>query len=197
VIREQLPCVNNLMARTLRSLTRRWRRSDQSSTAPQAAPGGLRQRVLGAVRGEANVEAHAIVHKRRLWLAASVLLAAVLATAATATLDQSSARPHRSTARDIVTDHTMRASLRRSGAHTELVVSNMPAPPIGEIYEVWLVRTGAPAQATDALFTVTSAGDGAVEVPGGLRRVREVMVTSEPLGGSSSPTSAAVLRVHR
>lgn len=71
----------------------------------------------------------------------------------------------------------------------------MPEPPIGEVYEVWLERTGKPAQPTDALFTVTSSGDGAVEVPGALRSVREVMVTAEPLGGSSAPTSAAVLRL--
>ena len=77
----------------------------------------------------------------------------------------------------------------------ELLVSHMRQPPIGEVYEVWLMRAHSAPQATDALFTVTSAGDGSVDVPGGLHGVREVMVTSEPLGGSSSPTSAAVLRV--
>jgi hypothetical protein len=87
------------------------------------------------------------------------------------------------------------ASLHDGSGHAELIVSGMPEPPIGEVYEVWLDREGALPRATDALFTVTSAGNGAVEVPGSLRGVREVMVTSEPLGGSSSPTSPAVLRV--
>jgi hypothetical protein len=81
------------------------------------------------------------------------------------------------------------------GTRAELIVSGMPEPPIGEVYEVWLNRASEPAQPTDALFTVTSSGNGAVDVPGALRSVREVMVTSEPLGGSSKPTSAAVLRL--
>lgn len=71
----------------------------------------------------------------------------------------------------------------------------MPEPPVGEVYEVWLNRPSAPPRPTDALFTVTSEGNAAVEVPGSLRGVREITVTSEPLGGSSSPTSAPVLRL--
>ncbi len=71
----------------------------------------------------------------------------------------------------------------------------MPQPPLGEIYEVWLARTSASPQPTDALFGVTNSGSGSVNVPGSLRGVREVMVTREPLGGSSHPTSAPLLRV--
>ena len=89
-----------------------------------------------------------------------------------------------------------RASLRRIGTHDELRISGMPQPPIGEIYEVWLSRPGARPQPTDALFNVTKSGLGAVEVPGSLRGVREVMVTSEPVGGSRQPTSPAVLSVN-
>jgi hypothetical protein len=91
--------------------------------------------------------------------------------------------------------NSTRASLRRIGTSAELVVSGMPEPPIGEVYEVWLNHASGRPRPTDALFTVTSTGDGTVEVPGTLHGVREVMVTSEPLGGSSSPTSAAVLRL--
>jgi Anti-sigma-K factor rskA len=87
-----------------------------------------------------------------------------------------------------------KASLHRAGAHDELVVSGMPAPPIGEVYEVWINRAGRPPQATDALFTVASDGGASVEIPGRLRGTREVMVTAEPLGGSARPTSVAVLR---
>jgi hypothetical protein len=88
-----------------------------------------------------------------------------------------------------------RATLRRIGTHAELELSGMSEPPRGEVYEVWLDRSHAPPQATDALFTVTGAGSGSVEVPGDLRGVREVMVTVEPLGGSLSPTSFAVVRI--
>lgn len=88
-----------------------------------------------------------------------------------------------------------RAALRRVGGHAELVISGMPQPPIGEVYQVWLAQPGAQPQPTDALFTVTEAGQGSVEVPGSLQGVHEVMVTSEPVGGSSHPTSPAVLSV--
>jgi hypothetical protein len=87
------------------------------------------------------------------------------------------------------------ASLHRVGTRADLQVSGMPQPPIGEVYEVWLDRLGAQPQATDSLFTVTSSGSASVDVPGGLHGVADVMVTTEPLGGSMSPTSLAVLRV--
>jgi hypothetical protein len=89
-----------------------------------------------------------------------------------------------------------RASLREVGDRAELLVTGMPEPPVGEVYELWVLRPGSSPQPTDALFTVTKAGAGTVDVPGGIRHgIREVMVTSEPLGGSRSPTSPPVLRV--
>lgn len=88
-----------------------------------------------------------------------------------------------------------RASLKRIGAGGEVTVSGMPEPPAGEVYEVWLQRSSGPPRATDALFTVTSAGRASVAVPGSLSGVREILVTSEPRGGSDRPTSKPVLRV--
>jgi hypothetical protein len=85
------------------------------------------------------------------------------------------------------------AELRKVGSHLELVVVGMPAPPPGRIYEVWLEHgTAAPAP-TDALFSVTRAGDGSVGVPGNLRGVSKVLVTDEPLGGSLKPTRTPVI----
>jgi len=91
--------------------------------------------------------------------------------------------------------HDAVASLHWSEGRAELLVADMPEPPVGEVYEVWLNRSTEAPQPTDALFTVTRGGRASVNVPGGVRGVREVMVTSEPLGGSASPTSAAVLRL--
>jgi hypothetical protein len=92
--------------------------------------------------------------------------------------------------------HGAEASLRRVGTRAELNVSGMAEPPAGEVYEVWLVRSGAKPQPTDALFTVTRAGTATVEVPGALQRgVTEALVSSEPLGGSKTPTSPPILRV--
>jgi hypothetical protein len=86
-------------------------------------------------------------------------------------------------------------SLRQVDGRAELVVSGMPQPALGKIYEVWLLRGASTFAPTDALFGVTSRGSGSVDVPGNLHGVREVLVTSEPLGGSSHPTSAPLLRV--
>jgi hypothetical protein len=92
---------------------------------------------------------------------------------------------------------SLKASLQTLDSHAELSVSGMPEPPIGEVYEVWLLRAGSSSpQPTDALFTVSRAGSATVEVPGGgTRSVKEVLVSSEPLGGSAAPSGPVVLRV--
>jgi anti-sigma-K factor RskA len=86
-----------------------------------------------------------------------------------------------------------RAVLRQTGNHAELVVSGVSQPPRGKIYELWLARSGAAPQPTSALFGVTHAGDASVNVPGNLSGVHQVMVTAEPLGGSSHPTSQPII----
>jgi len=55
-------------------------------------------------------------------------------------------------------------------------------------------RDAAPAP-TNALFGVTRAGSASVSIPGDLHGVTEVLVTHEPVGGSSAPTSAPFLQV--
>jgi anti-sigma-K factor RskA len=84
------------------------------------------------------------------------------------------------------------ALLRVVGGHAQLDISGMPQTAARHVYEVWVKRAGA-AQPTDALFTVTAAGDATVGVPGSLRGVKVIMVTSEPLGGSKVPTSAPLI----
>jgi hypothetical protein len=167
----------------------------------QAAPGRLRQRVMGAVRGEPHASPRAAGPRARRSPARTVAVAVgalvVLGVAGILAADHHSPSytAGASLPSGAFSARTTRASLRRAGPHTELLVSQMPEPPVGEVYEVWLDRPSAAPQPTDALFTVTSEGNGAVEVPGNLRGIREVTVTSEPLGGSSSPTSTPVLRL--
>jgi hypothetical protein len=84
------------------------------------------------------------------------------------------------------------ASVRVSGGHAELTLAGMPQASPGRVYEVWVKRAGSPAP-TDALFTVSSAGSATVGVPGGVAGVREVLVTSEPLGGSRVPTTSPTI----
>lgn len=128
-------------------------------------------------------------------MVAAIAIGAILVSAALVLEHDPAGRARPATASASRSAKTAHAVLHRIGSHVELVVSGMPEPPIGEVYEVWLNRASGPPQPTDALFTVTGAGDGSVYVPGLLHGVRAVTVTSEPLGGSSFPTSAPVLRL--
>jgi anti-sigma-K factor RskA len=81
-------------------------------------------------------------------------------------------------------------TLVRSGDVGVLRVSNLPQRR-GRIYEVWLVQDGKPLPS--ALFQVGSDGRGAAGIPGGLDSSTQVMVTSEPAGGSRQPTTKPIL----
>jgi hypothetical protein len=86
------------------------------------------------------------------------------------------------------------ASLSVSGGHAQLNIADMPQSAPGHVYEVWLKRSASGrALPTDALFTVNADGAATVGVPGSVKGVKEVMVTSEPLGGSSVPTLPALI----
>jgi anti-sigma-K factor RskA len=87
------------------------------------------------------------------------------------------------------------AQMRIAHGKGSLVVRGFAQPPPGKIYEVWLVRGKNPPSPTSALFSVTSAGNGVVAVPGSLRGVSNVLVTPEPMGGSRTPTHTPVISV--
>jgi hypothetical protein len=173
------------------------------------APEALRERVLATVRSEAELlkAAHSPAEQpsaragRRRPLRVSLFGAglAIAATAAAAVAItvglRSSTHVRVRTAQIAANIPGAHASLRLRGGHAELVVSGMPQPPLGDIYEVWLARGPSTVQPTDALFGVTNTGSGSVNVPGDLNGVQQVMVTREPRGGSSRPTSPPLLRV--
>ncbi len=86
------------------------------------------------------------------------------------------------------------ASLSVAGGRAQLNIADMPQTAPGRVYEVWLKRSASGrALPTDALFTVDAAGAASVGVPGSVSGVREIMVTSEPLGGSRVPTLPALI----
>jgi anti-sigma-K factor RskA len=87
------------------------------------------------------------------------------------------------------------AQLRLVPGRASLVVHHFAQPPAGKIYEVWLVRGKSAPAPTSALFSVTSAGNGVVDVPGNLKGVSSVLVTPEPMGGSPHPTHTPVIKV--
>ncbi len=177
-----------------------------SLSAPEVrAPEALRGRIMEVVRSQESLLAAAgpqadrppaALPSRRRRRFALALGAAVAATAVGigVVLGISSSPSEKIvTARVASVAPDGQARLRETGTHAELVVSGMPQPPAGKIYQVWLARPGRQPEPTDALFSVTHAGSGSVAVPGNLRGVARLMVTAEPFGGSQHPTSAPII----
>ncbi len=171
------------------------------------APAPLRDRVLAQARSEgellraAGSEADeppraSRWRARRISLAAAgAAIAAAAAIAAVVALSVgSSPRVHVTSGQVANVAPGAHASLREADGRAELVVSGMPQPPLGKIYEVWLGHGSGAPQPTNALFGVTGTGSGSVAVPS-ISHAKEVLVTAEPLGGSSHPTSAPLIRV--
>jgi anti-sigma-K factor RskA len=172
------------------------------------APPDLRGRLMAVVGGEAEL-LHAAGHeadlpprKRAGWrgrlapaLGAATALAAGLAIGALAIGGSTNTVTKTQTIEAAVATpgHNATAALEKSGSHVVLVLSGMPAPPPGHIYEVWLEHGTQAPRPTDVLFSVTHSGGGSVGVPGSLYGVSKVLVTAEPLGGSLKPTREPVI----
>ncbi len=92
-----------------------------------------------------------------------------------------------------VAGNSASAEVRVTGDHAELVVHHLAPPPAGKIYEVWLARAHQRPQPTSVLFSPTSGGEGDVDVPGDVRGVQQVMVTTEPAGGAKVPALPALI----
>jgi anti-sigma-K factor RskA len=178
-----------------------------ASVAPVSAPDALRERILATVRSEA-----ALLHaagddadraprparrpRRRVAIGGALAVASAVAIALVIALSNGSGQGERVfQAKISAAAPGARATLRQRDGRAELVVSHMPQPGAGRVYEVWLSRGAGDAQPTSALFDVTAAGRGATAVPSDLHGIREVMVTSEPQGGSSRPTRQPLIRI--
>jgi anti-sigma-K factor RskA len=97
---------------------------------------------------------------------------------------------------------TYTAQVTAPGAHAQLHVSddrgtlvgNLPAPPAGKVYEVWLMPEGSKTpEPTSVLFKPNADGSVEARIPGSLADVHQVLVTAEPPSGSATPTSDPVL----
>jgi len=148
----------------------------------------LRRRVMRAVRAEPKRVA-ARKRSRRLPLAGALVFAGVLGLLAAA--GRIEVRSDGSPVRVIPASVGL-ARLRVSGGRDKLIVSYLPPPPPGRIYQLWLQHgTSAPAPST--LFTVTSRGTADLGLPAHGPGVTRVLVTLEPRGGSPAPTSAPLI----
>lgn len=181
------------------------------AAVPQlTAPPELKRDVMAEVRSEAlerrasgvpaerrrSRHARAQGTPRRVWwpvLAPVAAGLAVVALLAAALLPGSGSSKGVRVIRAAVSPPGASAVLRLNPAgRGELSISGMPQTGPGRVYEVWVNRSGTP-RPTDALFTVTSAGAATVGVPGSIAGVKQIMVTSEPAGGSSVPTTTPVI----
>jgi anti-sigma-K factor RskA len=91
-------------------------------------------------------------------------------------------------------------SLRDTSAELELgdngaiiVANGLPPTPSGKVYMVWIQRPGHAPEPTSALFTPRRDGSATASVTGDLDGVENVIVNTEPVGGSTTPTSDPLL----
>jgi hypothetical protein len=184
------------------------------AAAPQlSAPPELKRRVMSSVRADARKRESQELRRGRAsepgrtsrpaasaWLrwrpnlAVAALAVAVIALAVVALSSGGSAGGGTRVIRAQVLVPRASASLSVSDGHAQLSLAGMPQSAPGHVYEVWLKRSASgKALPTDALFTVAANGAATVGVPGSVDGVREIMVTSEPLGGSRVPTLPALI----
>ncbi len=172
------------------------------AVAPQrTAPAELKSQIMASVESEASHQGSNVPRRARrpAWraafapraLGALVAAAAIVAVLAIALQGGGGGTPTRTIQAQVTAPHAS-ASVLLSAGHAELNVVGLPQTPPDRVYEVWVKRAGAP-EPTDALFTVTADGKATVGVPGNVAGVKQVLVTSEPLGGSRVPTRAPVI----
>jgi hypothetical protein len=181
--------------------------------APQVVPpAALKDRIMAVVESEAQLlraagpeadrpPARATERsgrpswRRRLHpMPAAVLATALLAVGVAAGVLLSAGGGASTTTRPGFGPRGAEVALRVSnGSHGELDLQHMPAPPPGRVYQVWLVTGKHQPRPTHTLFTVPSDGRARVDILESLKGTDKVLVTAEPPGGSSRPTSAPVV----
>ena len=181
-----------------------------SGVTQLTAPPPIRDRVMAVVRAESSLLLAAghgadrlepVAPRRRLsWLSrplpvaglASIALALGVGGGALLTGGDGGVTPRTVVAKVEAAGATANVRLTSDGA--KLRVAGMPAPDEGRVYQVWLDHgDGRTPRPTDALFSVSRDGHATVDVPGDLDKVKAVLVTDEPLGGSRIPTRSPVI----
>jgi anti-sigma-K factor RskA len=81
-----------------------------------------------------------------------------------------------------------RGELRVRDDGATLVLTGMPRPQSGRVYQVWVKRPGRDPEPTDTLFEPRTDGSATAAVTGSVEDAEAVLVTSEPDGGSTAPS---------
>lgn len=83
------------------------------------------------------------------------------------------------------------------GVHGELLILNMPQPPAGKIYSIWLQKqSGQPLTPSGARFRPNSDGEAGVQIPGNINDYGYLVVFEEPVKGPQKAQSGAVVVVN-
>lgn len=167
------------------------------ASPPMAPPPELKARIMAEVEREAALLGAAADRpepaerrRRGSWLsgwrlapvAAALLVAGVLAGSALSGPDTATYAFEGQDAR-----------LEVEGDSARLVAEDLPAPPEGRVYEVWLMPEGSDTpQPTDVLFTPRSDGSAVAAIPS-VEGVRQVLVTDEPPGGRDEPSGELLM----
>lgn len=152
------------------------------------APKALRERILAEVRADSAGAAHAARRRRpRFALRPALALAAVLIVAVVGAL---ALRGGGGTGPSAPAG-PVSARVERNGAQGILHLANLRALPPDRVYEAWVQRDSRVSPA-HALFEPNPDGT-ATAVIGDMNGVEAVMVTAEPRGGATQPTSKPVL----
>jgi anti-sigma-K factor RskA len=163
-------------------------------------PPELRERLLDTVRGEAHAP---VAARRTSWrerfaaralrpavgFAALLIVAGAIAGYAIRGGGGGSSTTT-VTAQAAAAEPSARGTIVRSGDRAIVRVSGLPQR-TGRVYEVWLLKDGKPVPS--ALFQVRRDGSGSAGIPAGVEGATQIMVTSEPAGGSDQPTTKPVL----
>jgi anti-sigma-K factor RskA len=171
------------------------------SVDPVDPPPALRARIMAEVEREASLlaaagpEADRPHRRRRLSLRVPRLVPAAVAAALLVVgvaigvgVTQLRGAPERTVAAQVSGAPGATVQLELNGEEGRLMARDLPAPPSGRVYQVWLKRDGHAPEPTAALFVPSRDGTATASVPGSLEGVDQVMVTDEPDGGSPQPT---------
>jgi anti-sigma factor RsiW len=163
---------------------------------PRRPPRRLRRRLLATVGAEAGPG------RRRLaqWVTgvrpalAAAAVAGVLAAGAVgyALRDGGSAAVTVAAAATKLAPAGAKAELVRADGAAMLAVRGLPRLGSGDVYQAW-VRDGEVIEPSST-FVLDRGGDGVAAIPEPLDDADEVMVTREPRGGSTRPSTAPLIR---
>ena len=150
--------------------------------------------LLGAAGAGADRPERTERRRRGSWLSGWRLAPVAVALVIAGVLVGSSlSGPEQRTVTATVDAPSASAELEIDGDKAMLVAENLPAPPEGRVYEVWLMPEGSDVpEPTNVLFTPRGDGSAEAAIPS-VDGVSQVLVTDEPHGGGDAPTGHVMI----